>query len=413
MKNGLLDFIGTPEGQGLLSAAFGGLAGARRGQPINSLGRAGLAGLAGYSGAQDRIDQQEQNAVQKQYRDVQMQNLQSQMAKQKGEQEWRAGLPAMLQQPNQPVIDQFNGVAPAQQADPAKLQNYLMDPRSPFADKLLEQRLFPKAADFKTVGNSLVKIGTDGSVSEAYKAPEKVDMNQLMIPDGKGGYMVNKAFYDAKAGIASAGKTSLSVDARNYSTQESEQSKVYGKQLGEIRGNITQMGIEAPKRMAQIDRMDELLKGVDGGRFAPAGAELASAAESLGIKIDPKLGNKQAAEALAVEMALKMRPPGSGPMTDKDFDNFLKTVPGLAKTPEGRAQISKTMRAAIQRDVQAAKFSRDYAKQNGGVIDDNYFDALSEFYSNTPVVTPQMPRSNAQGNRLFQDADAIINGGRR
>jgi hypothetical protein len=51
---GLLDFIGTPEGQGLLSAAFGGLAGARRGAPLNSLGNAGLAGLGGYSAAIDR-----------------------------------------------------------------------------------------------------------------------------------------------------------------------------------------------------------------------------------------------------------------------------------------------------------------------------------------------------------------------
>ena len=46
---GLLDFASTPAGQGLLAAAFGGLAGARRGQPINSIGRAGLAGLAGHS----------------------------------------------------------------------------------------------------------------------------------------------------------------------------------------------------------------------------------------------------------------------------------------------------------------------------------------------------------------------------
>ena len=54
LLDGWGDFIRTPEGQGLLSAAFGGLAGARKGEPINSLGRAGLAGLGGYSGAQDR-----------------------------------------------------------------------------------------------------------------------------------------------------------------------------------------------------------------------------------------------------------------------------------------------------------------------------------------------------------------------
>lgn len=50
-SGGLLDFVNTPMGMGLLSAAFGGLAGARRGAPLNSLGAAGLAGVAGYNAA--------------------------------------------------------------------------------------------------------------------------------------------------------------------------------------------------------------------------------------------------------------------------------------------------------------------------------------------------------------------------
>lgn len=51
MAGGLLDFAKTPMGMGLLSAAFGGLAGANRNTPYNNLGRAGLAGIAGYSAA--------------------------------------------------------------------------------------------------------------------------------------------------------------------------------------------------------------------------------------------------------------------------------------------------------------------------------------------------------------------------
>ncbi|WP_213941184.1 hypothetical protein [Pseudomonas sp. dw_612] len=50
--NGLLDFAQTPMGMGLLSAAFGGLAGARQGSgPLNTIGTAGLSGIAGYSAA--------------------------------------------------------------------------------------------------------------------------------------------------------------------------------------------------------------------------------------------------------------------------------------------------------------------------------------------------------------------------
>lgn len=49
--NGLLDFAQSPAGQGLLAAAFGGLATAGRGGPVNTLGAAGLSGIAGYSAA--------------------------------------------------------------------------------------------------------------------------------------------------------------------------------------------------------------------------------------------------------------------------------------------------------------------------------------------------------------------------
>lgn len=80
MAKGLLDFISTPEGQGLLSAAFGGLAGARRGTPFNNLGRAGLAGLGGYVDATDRMTQQSQIAKRDQMYDLQLKQAQQQMA---------------------------------------------------------------------------------------------------------------------------------------------------------------------------------------------------------------------------------------------------------------------------------------------------------------------------------------------
>ena len=49
---GLLDFLSTPAGQGLLGAAFSGMAGARRGAPVNTLGAAGVGGLLAYNQAQ-------------------------------------------------------------------------------------------------------------------------------------------------------------------------------------------------------------------------------------------------------------------------------------------------------------------------------------------------------------------------
>jgi hypothetical protein len=71
-KKGLLGFIATPEGQGLLATVFGGLAGARRGQPLNSIGRAGMAGIMGYGNALDRDAQTGRNAQAQAFQKMQM-----------------------------------------------------------------------------------------------------------------------------------------------------------------------------------------------------------------------------------------------------------------------------------------------------------------------------------------------------
>lgn len=90
-QGGLLAFLNTPEGQGLLAGAFGGLAGARRGQPINSIGRAGMAGLAGYTNAQDQEQKLAQDAQRNKMFDLQMQQHQVALAQSQKAQE-QAGM---------------------------------------------------------------------------------------------------------------------------------------------------------------------------------------------------------------------------------------------------------------------------------------------------------------------------------
>lgn len=100
---GLLDFVATPEGQGLLSAAFGGLAGARRGQPLNSIGRAGLAGLAGYSQAQDRIGEAETRAQNNELRQMQVGQYKRQMSEAEAAAAEKARIDGLLRNAYAPV----------------------------------------------------------------------------------------------------------------------------------------------------------------------------------------------------------------------------------------------------------------------------------------------------------------------
>lgn len=410
---GLLDFIKTPEGQGLLSAAFGGLAGARRGQPLNSLGRAGLAGLTGFGAAQDRIGEAETRAQNNEMRSLQVDAFkQSQATAQRLQDQAQVDrLAATRAFTTRTPIQALSGGGGPTLANAETIgQQQAFDPRRFMTENPgvsmdavkqvmeIDKTMNPRGEAF-TLSEGGSRFDANGkliaqSQPKAPAQPAAVLEYQFAQNQGFKGSFQEFNTSQKRAGATNIGLPSMNV---NMGSQESEQSKVYGKGIGEQRVAIQNAGFAAPGKIAQIDRMEELLKGVGGGALAGTGMQIASIASSLGLQIDPKLGRKEASEALSIEMALSMRTPGSGPMTDKDFDNFAKTVPGLSKTPEGRAQISKTLRAKAARDMQVAEMSNAYAAQNNGVIDDRFFNQVSQFIASNPVTPGRTKSGNASG----------------
>lgn len=284
--------------------------------------------------------------------------------------------------------------APGMKPDPNAALRHALAARNPLLQQIAMQQL-AKQNEAYTLGPGQVRFSGNQQIAAV---PEKPVKEQKPTAIQEYEFAVGQGYPGTfQQWVATNKKPLVTVDARNINTQENEQSKAYGKALGELRSTINQSGWDAPKKMKQLDRMEELLAGIDGGAAAPTMAQIASFANSFGIKLDPKLGAKDAAEALARDMAGALRQPGTGPMTDKDFENFMRQIPSLSKTAEGRAQITKTMRAALKRDIEAAKFAREYARKNGGVIDDNFFDAVANFYAENPVVQLQMPPTNAAG----------------
>lgn len=188
-------------------------------------------------------------------------------------------------------------------------------------------------------------------------------------------------FQQFQLGLKKAGASNISVENRF----ENEYSKNQGKSFSDLMGDLNRSAFSAPTQVRKLERMTQLLDGVDGGKLAPVGLEVASALNSLGVKVDPRLGNKEGAEALARELAGGLRQPGTGPMTDKDFDNFLTQVPSLSKSGEGRKQITATMKAALNRDMAVAKLAREYARKHGQ-IDNNFLDLAATFIAENPVV---------------------------
>lgn len=78
---GLLDFLNSPAGIGLLSAVAGGAAGARQGTPWNNAGRGALAGLQGYQGAQNQLKADAEDAVNRQFKQSQADKIQAEIAR--------------------------------------------------------------------------------------------------------------------------------------------------------------------------------------------------------------------------------------------------------------------------------------------------------------------------------------------
>ena len=213
------------------------------------------------------------------------------------------------------------------------------------------------------------------------RAPVSNPVTDLLVPGPNGQLVPNQLLIGAKKDVARAGATNIDNSQRfenSYSTNQ-------GKEFSELMGNMNKTAFAAPAQLRKLERMETLLDGVDGGKLAPTGLDIASAANTFGIKLDPKLGNKEAAQALAREIAGGFRQPGTGPMTDKDFENFLLQVPDLSKTAEGRKQITATMKAVANRDIQIAKMAREYERKNGR-LDNAFLDMAAQYIAENPVI---------------------------
>jgi len=91
-STGLLDFLNSPGGMGLLSAVGAGLAGARRGGTWNAVGSGLLGGVQGYAQGQDLQRQNEYAAQRGKLFDMQAQQLEAAQAAAKAEAEKRGKL---------------------------------------------------------------------------------------------------------------------------------------------------------------------------------------------------------------------------------------------------------------------------------------------------------------------------------
>lgn len=185
--------------------------------------------------------------------------------------------------------------------------------------------------------------------------------------------------------------------------QEGAFSKKMGENYAEEYTNLMKGDAAATSKITRFGRLGELLsKAGTTGRFTPATKELASAAQSLGIKVDAsKLGSQEAVEALSNEIALSLRNPAGGAgmpgaLSDKDREFLVNMVPGLGKTPQGNQLMIQTAVKLAEREREVARLAREYKKQNGR-FDEGFYQVLAEYSAQNPLFEQQAAPQAEQG----------------
>ena len=349
---------------GLLSAGLGVLAGNRgygRGQALsNAIGQGGLMGMGTYQ-------QQLNDAERDQMRQLQTAQMAQGMVQQ---QRTKQALQAM------PDV-------------PSEVKSGLV----PFSDYWKQRN------EAYTLGEGQKRYQGGQVVAEG--APKMPDW-AVLGPDGQ--MQVNPAWLDAKKQIAAAGRAQTNV---NLPPMESEEQKAVGKDLAEQYSSIQKAGLSASGNINNLNRMKNLLSGIETGKLTPAMTEVSASLESLGIKIDPRLPQKQAAAALSNELALRAKNQGGenlmpGAMSEADRRFLVQMAPSLANTPGGNQIILETLTRKAQRDQEVAKMARDYRKKNRTL--DGFAEKLAAWSEQNPLFSDlqqKVPQPASSGFKII------------
>lgn len=422
--DGLLDLVKTPAGQGLLAAAFGGLAGARRGAPVNTLGAAGLAGIAGYSNALQRQSTD-------QYRDMQAQQIQANLKKQNMAMDMAQrmfggqpmpGMPQggvmapdsfaapgaapssmpptqgrqpqgafplglndvaaynMLDLPNGSTI--FDLYKQANNPQERKGGNYYVDPRTgqqTYMPKMAEGVMMNEQGQAMPVpgaaqANAGYKGAEAGSVAAAQfpwavgqKAAEQrgaasYDPMKVIGQDGNE-YFVPRLDVAAGAGGAAPGQGGGFMAGRNPVNQSATQ---------DLNKNwITstyQPTLDSGKAAGDMRNSIQAARNIDlnTGYGTEAKALGANVLTSLGIA--PKNAelfatNAQKFQSVAMDRLLTVLGAQKGPQTEGDADRASKTFVSLKNTPEANTFILDLAEAKANQDARKAQFYQDALPQ--------------------------------------------------
>lgn len=260
---------------------------------------------------------------------------------------------------------------------------------------------------FPTLPNGMIPDGRGGVTNVTGLTPAMQDQSRAetlgrtegtmyTVPRPKGGSaMMTGGQYLGGAGAPGAGP-GAGLQAQGFGMSQTPDDAEFAKGVAQSEQKryegFLAAGQNARGMEGNLRRMTQLLEGVATGRLTPAGKELASVATSFGIKVDPKWGNVEAADAIANKLVLDVMGGSLGAgFSNADRDFARSMGPQTAQTPQGRKQIIDFALKKAQRDQQIANMARQW-QQRAGRLDrpdrsgKTFYDYLDAWGEANPLV---------------------------
>jgi hypothetical protein len=369
---GLLDFLKTPAGQGLLATGLGVAASAGRGRGlVGNLGQGGLMGLQAYAGAQQQEAQQAENAQQRQVREMQLRKMQAdlsdeEMARETAKKYYNPGTPAMGQLDSSlPPQFQTGAVPVAGQAPKFDLQGFAQARMA--QNPLAGMKLLSELQKETPINKLDVKDFTPASVQKFAQTKNYADLvrldklhfadtggaiagldpftgkpvgttpktgnpfNDLVLSDGQGGLRPNAPLVGVKRDLASAGASRTNVSVNTEKSLLNEIAGGFGKSVVDAKAG-------AQGALSTINTVGRLMDAIDSGKvmagpgttFRQYGLQVGNLLGVTGKDAQEKLLNtRQAIQSLAqLELDAAQQMKGQGQITEAERSIIRRAASG-------------------------------------------------------------------------------------
>jgi len=164
---------------------------------------------------------------------------------------------------------------------------------------------------------------------------------------------------------------------------------------------------DAISMVGLLDNFNLLYKDAIKGSGADFWASAAGLAKAAGIDANIEgLNNKQAADAIAAQLTMKIKSLAAGTSFNNNFSNtdlsFLKDMtPQTYMNEQGVEKLSQIMRKAAQRNQEIGVLASEYAAKNNGMIDEGFNKIRREYVNKNPIFSSNQKTVSIDTIRAF------------